>query len=279
MTDTEIAAALTAPFDPMEVDFRPGTGSQVLAYIDVTTAERRLTAVFGPLGWSFTWDPLVISAGQARSKTSDPPPHDVVWIVRGTLTIGESVHSDVGDADANETTKAAVSDALKRCAAQIGIGAYLRDLRRMEARIENYAVPDHEKTRLRVTYLSMAPPAGYQPAQTNEAQQQTRSAPPPPREAQRPATARPAPEAATATPRVNVVVGDPLEDAKIKTLAYVAAQYEWGMAELTAIMEAHITPGSRIGQAGLSRWRALYQYISKHGLAALPSLAAVQVGA
>lgn len=155
-----IQAQLEAPFDPAEVDFRPADrGNQVVAFIDGEAVIRRLNAVFGPDGWSFDWDALVISPGQARKPGGEPPPHDVVWVVKGRLLIGSTLHADLGDADANETSKAAVTDALKRCATQIGIGLYLRSLPRMTATIKDYVIPDEEKARLR---KGLPKPPGHQ---------------------------------------------------------------------------------------------------------------------
>lgn len=153
MSDLEprsMQAQLEAPFDPAEVDFRPADrGDQVVAFIDGEAVIRRLNAVYGVDGWSFDWDALVIAPGQPRKQGGMPPPHEVVWVVKGRLMIGGVLHADIGDADANETSKAAVTDALKRCATHLGIGLYLRSLPRMTARIVDYAIPADEKARLR----------------------------------------------------------------------------------------------------------------------------------
>src|SRR6476469_8003729 len=100
-------AALQAPFDPADVDFLPLTGNQVAAYVDARVVMQRLNTVVGPDGWSFAWEPMVISAAAARSERSQPLPHDVVWVAKGTLTIHGVSKSYIGDADATETSKAA----------------------------------------------------------------------------------------------------------------------------------------------------------------------------
>ncbi len=119
-----IGAALRAPFDPTDVDFRPQGGtfgkngvtmSRAIAYIDARTVQDRLDAVCGVDGWSFDFEPLATAGGK-------------VTAAKGKLTIFGVTKCDVGDGDATETTKASVSDALKRAAVQFGIGRYLYGL-------------------------------------------------------------------------------------------------------------------------------------------------------
>jgi hypothetical protein len=113
----ELAARLGAPFDPQDVDFRPqgkpnaNDQGRVVAYVDARTVQDRLDEVFGPEGWSFSWEPLVIT--------------NTIQVVRGTITAAGVSKSDVGDAGDTEPSKSAVSDAFKRAAVQWGIGRYL----------------------------------------------------------------------------------------------------------------------------------------------------------
>jgi hypothetical protein len=115
----ELAAQLGAPFDPQDVDFRPqgkprdGQG-KVVAYVDARAVQERFDEVFGPLGWSFTWEPLVITS--------------TIQVVRGTITVDGVAKSDVGDAGDTEPSKSAVSDAIKRAAVMWGVGRYLYSL-------------------------------------------------------------------------------------------------------------------------------------------------------
>lgn len=117
----DLAKQLQAPFPPEAVDFRPqgkplGNGKgRVVAYVDARAVQDRLDEVFGPAGWSFTWEPLM------QSSTA-------ITVVRGTITVDGIAKSDVGDAGDTEPSKSAVSDALKRAAVHWGIGRYLYGL-------------------------------------------------------------------------------------------------------------------------------------------------------
>jgi hypothetical protein len=156
----EQAAALAAPFDPADVDFRPLEGNQVAAYVDARVVSARLNDVLGTTGWEWDWLPLVVTPGVPRKRGGDPPPHDVVWLVKGTITIGGVSKSDIGEGDANETSKAAVSDALKRTAVLFGVGAYLYSLPRQTARVENFQIPPEELKRLRAGLPRPKQPVG-----------------------------------------------------------------------------------------------------------------------
>lgn len=97
-----------------------------LAYIDARTAAEELDKKFGDLNWRFTW----------RTGSS------AMWAVKGQLSVYNSelkewiTRQDVGypqegktneKADETEWMKDAVSDALKRCAVQFGVGRFLYD--------------------------------------------------------------------------------------------------------------------------------------------------------
>ena len=117
---TEIEQALLAPLPPEEVDLRKGANGK-FPYIDARAAARRLTAVVGQAGW--TWEYDVVRCD------------DVAAIVRGRLTVLGVTRCDAGEARyderspaSQETLKAAVSDALKRCAVLFGVGALLYEL-------------------------------------------------------------------------------------------------------------------------------------------------------
>jgi hypothetical protein len=113
----EIAIAIAAAFDKTEVKQRPGRGGKQFSYIDARVVGRRLTEVLGLGGWDF----------QATVADVDRQ------VVHGRLTVrldGQTiVREDFGypntpDSD-EEPLKSAASDALKRCAVQLGVGAYL----------------------------------------------------------------------------------------------------------------------------------------------------------
>ena len=110
----EIQDALLAPFPEDEVEFLPraSTNGRALAlpYIDARSVMRRLDAVVGPGNWSFDFEVLTPDCKR----------------VKGKLTVLGITKCDAGEAMAEEEAlKAAVSDAVKRCAVHFGIGRYL----------------------------------------------------------------------------------------------------------------------------------------------------------
>jgi len=108
----ETLAQLAEFFPAKHVSWKPqatkGSKALAVAYIDARVVSRRLDEVVGG-DWEFHWAP-----------DGDN--------VRGSLTVCGSTREDVGeqgDGPQGKTRKAAVSDALKRCAAHFGIGRYL----------------------------------------------------------------------------------------------------------------------------------------------------------
>lgn len=104
---------LAEPFTD-EVKSRQGRGGMMFDYIDSRTAMQRMDEVLGIQGWEFRIKTVVGSA------------------VVGTLTVwtesGPREHEDVGypnGPDDEEPLKSAVSDCIKRCAVQIGVGRHL----------------------------------------------------------------------------------------------------------------------------------------------------------
>lgn len=141
----ELAMKLQAPFDPADVDFRPqgqpnanGQG-RVVAYVDARTVQDRLDEVFGPEGWSFTWEAVAVGKS--------------IEIVKGTITVNGVAKSDVGDAGDTEPSKSAVSDAFKRAAVQWGVGRYLYGLGASYVKVreqgKSWVPADGEVARLR----------------------------------------------------------------------------------------------------------------------------------
>ena len=117
MTDQKtIAAALAAPFKPEELKSRPGRGGNTFTYVDARSVAQRLDDVLGIDGWQF------------EVQVADLAKH----VVKGTLTAvvgGKSVQrEDFGypnGAEAMEPLKEGATDALRRCAAQFGVGRSL----------------------------------------------------------------------------------------------------------------------------------------------------------
>lgn len=144
-----MAEQLSAPFEKIKWRARQVIQSKknkkyygiMIAYIDARDVVSRLNEVASPLGWTFTWEPVKIGEVNfvdpaVETEWKKSPEKNVKkenYVVRGKLTIQGVVKEDVGypnsDRDDDEQKlKSAVSDALKRCAVQFGIGSFLYDL-------------------------------------------------------------------------------------------------------------------------------------------------------
>jgi len=121
MEEHEIFAALAAPLDPQSVktlEKRDKKSGRVTAirYIDARTVIDRLNSICPGL-WTFETELLAVPQG-AGDK----------WVFKGRLTVCGAWQEDVGmndNEDYYDPPKAAVSDALKRCAVHFGIGGEL----------------------------------------------------------------------------------------------------------------------------------------------------------
>jgi len=131
----EVQDALAAPFPEDEIEFLPRASANgralALAHIDARSVMRRLDAVVGPDGWTFDWEPVMLDAGYrmldtGASRSASSIEHRAPVRVKGKLTVLGVTKCDAGEAAAeDEPLKAAVSDALKRCAVHFGIARYL----------------------------------------------------------------------------------------------------------------------------------------------------------
>jgi len=115
---SELAARLSAPFDPSEVKWKPqvvsGQRAMAIAYVDARVVMDRLDEVLGLGGWQASYREV---------------PDGIVCRLRAKLG-GEWIeHEDVGSyseqPDEGDRIKAAFSDALKRAAVHLGVGRYL----------------------------------------------------------------------------------------------------------------------------------------------------------
>jgi hypothetical protein len=114
-----ITQALSAPFDPKDVKFKPqvvqGNRALALGYVDARVIQDRLDEVLGVEGWQDDYECL--------------PDGSVVCRLR--LRIGDEwvTKVDVGgpseQPDGGDRLKAAFSDALKRAAVKFSVGRYL----------------------------------------------------------------------------------------------------------------------------------------------------------
>jgi hypothetical protein len=112
----EIAQALLAPFEEKDLKHRPGRAGMTFTYADARAVAQRLDDTLGIEGWQFE----VKVADGARNVV-----HGSLAVVIGGKT---TIRQDFGypnSAQDDEPLKSAASDALRRCAAQLGVGRSL----------------------------------------------------------------------------------------------------------------------------------------------------------
>src|SRR5262249_44895061 len=114
-----ITEALSVPFDPKDVKFKPqmvkNNRALAMAYIDARLIQDRLDDVLGAEHWQDEYQLLADGAVVCRLRLK----LGGRWITK--MDVGSpSEQPDVGD-----RLKAAFSDALKRAAVKFGIGRYL----------------------------------------------------------------------------------------------------------------------------------------------------------
>jgi hypothetical protein len=117
-----LQAALAAPFDPREVEWKPqavnGNRALAIAYIDARAVMARLDRVVGLAGWQDDYEVLTDGNVICRLRLR----LGGEWITKADVG-GESDQKDEGD-----RRKASFSDALKRAAVKWGVGRYLYSL-------------------------------------------------------------------------------------------------------------------------------------------------------
>ena len=107
----KMSIAFKRPFDPKDVKDRPGKGGRIFYYIDARHVMKRLDEVLGIECW--------------QTKYHETPSGRVICELSVCINGNWIVKSDgAGDTDI-EGEKGAISDALKRSAVLLGIGAYL----------------------------------------------------------------------------------------------------------------------------------------------------------
>lgn len=111
-----IAAALAAPFKPDELKQRPGRAGMTFTYADARAVAQRLDDVLGLEGWQFE----VKVADSTRSVVHGT----LIVVIEGKTTIRQDFGYPNSTQD-DEPLKSAASDALRRCAAQLGVGRSL----------------------------------------------------------------------------------------------------------------------------------------------------------
>lgn len=114
-----IMQALSAPFEPTAVKFKPavvsGNRALALAYVDARVIQDRLDEVLGVNGWQDDYECLADGSVvcRLRLRLGDE------WVTK------VDVGSPSEQPDSGDRLKAAFSDALKRAAVKFGLGRYL----------------------------------------------------------------------------------------------------------------------------------------------------------
>ena len=112
----DIAAALAAPFDAKDLKTRPGRAGMTFTYADARAVAQRLDDVLGLTGWQFEVGVADLARGVVKGS--------LAIVVEGKTVIHEDFGYPNSTSD-DEPLKSAASDALRRCAAQIGVGRSL----------------------------------------------------------------------------------------------------------------------------------------------------------
>jgi hypothetical protein len=112
----DLFAALAAPFEPVEVKQRAGSGGRTLHYVTASTVANRLDSVLGPECWDFELKPWGDDALIGCL---------IVRLPDGSVLKKSNVGGCADMQSDDDATKSAASDCLKRCAATLGVGRYL----------------------------------------------------------------------------------------------------------------------------------------------------------
>jgi hypothetical protein len=114
-----LASALSAPFEPREIKFKPqmvkNNRALAMAYIDARLIQDRLDEVLGVENWQDKYDILPDGSVMCRLRVR----------LGGRWITKSDVGSPSEQPDSGDRLKAAFSDALKRAAVKFGIGRYL----------------------------------------------------------------------------------------------------------------------------------------------------------
>lgn len=121
---SDILAILVRPFAPAEIKSRPGRGGLKFSYVDARVVGIRLDEAFGPFGWSFTVAVVDLAAAVVKGTLTVTFPADETNPARVVVREDFGYPNNPDDPEA-EGLKSASSDALKRCAVQLGIGRHL----------------------------------------------------------------------------------------------------------------------------------------------------------
>jgi hypothetical protein len=118
-TVRSVTDALSAPFEPRDIKFKPqmvkNNKALAIAYVDVRLIEDRLDDVLGVENWQDDYDILPDGSVTCKLRVN----------LGGEWVTKMDVGSPSEQPDGGDRLKAAFSDALKRAAVKFGIGRYL----------------------------------------------------------------------------------------------------------------------------------------------------------
>lgn len=118
-SDNPLTRALSAPFEPGDVKWKPqavkGNRALAIAYLDARAIQDRLDQVVGIEGWQDDYQLLPDGSVVCKLQV----------LLNGHWVCKTDVGSPSEQPDGGDRLKAAFSDALKRAAVKFGIGRYL----------------------------------------------------------------------------------------------------------------------------------------------------------
>lgn len=121
-TPQEVAERLAEPFGPEDIRFLPkvvsGNRALAMAYVNARAIQDRLDDALGIHNWQDSYTVLANGCVVCR----------LLVRIGGEWIAKEDVGSPSEQPDKHDQTKAAYSDALKRCAVKYGVGRYLYSL-------------------------------------------------------------------------------------------------------------------------------------------------------
>lgn len=148
---------LQATFEPGDLRSYTGRGGQNFTYVTSRKVAQRLDDVFGPGGWTYDWEAVVLTEpfvvkGVLACKV------DGEWVAKSDAGYQNSVRdaeTGKGRSD-DEPVKSAVTDAMRRCAALWGIGRYLYEARPGQAATAPQRAPQAQHTAVPATAVADA---------------------------------------------------------------------------------------------------------------------------
>lgn len=169
----EVKDLLNAPIPRSAVSTREGGRGAKLSYLEGWYVIDRLNEIFGPMGWGFESDVQCVFNGQVKNNY-DKDVYNVSYIARGRLVVevdGKlNEHKDWGYGDGQDpknpgkahelAVKEASTDALKRCAKNLGMSMGLALYNKTQENVsDEEEAPQPEKRARKPAETKAATPA------------------------------------------------------------------------------------------------------------------------